>query len=76
MHATVTKGALVTLLAYSPNIAEKLSKKSGKLKTNAYNATKRSKEGSFHCDMTALFAVEIPPSEFLDSFRRGILGSS
>src|SRR5215216_73732 len=38
--------------------------------------TKQSKEGSFHCDMTASFALERPLSEFLDSLGRGILRSS
>jgi hypothetical protein len=37
-------------------------------KTNALNPTKQSKEGSFHCDMTAFLALETLLSEFLDSF--------
>src|SRR5215210_1386848 len=46
------------------------------LKTNASKPTRQSKEGSFRCDMTAISALETLLSDFLDSFRRGILRSS
>jgi hypothetical protein len=54
----------------------KLSKKSGQRQDEGLrNPPKRGKRGLFRCVMPAIPTLETPPSAFLDSFPRGILGS-
>ena len=60
---------------HSLNVPEKQSKKSSQPQNERVEAYKQSKGGSFSCDMTSILALETPLSDFLDNFRRGILGS-